>query len=91
VVAIFPPLAVEWRQMSNATYGLNHFSAADFIRLAHKYPVTWTVIHGPTPAGMRCPYQQSGYTVCPIPQAPGLPQDAGPAIRSRRSLIKPST
>lgn len=77
VVAIFPQLAQEWKQMSNATYGLNHFSAADLTRLAHEYPVTWAVIHGPAPAGMECPYQQRGYAVCQIPGAPGLPHGAG--------------
>jgi hypothetical protein len=73
VVAIFPNLAEEWKQMTNATYGLNHFDAQDFTRLAHEYPVTWTVIHGPAPAGMACPYRERGYAVCRIPGAPGLP------------------
>lgn len=71
-VSIFPGLAVEWKQMSDATYGLNHFTAADFTRLAQVYPVTWTVIHGPAPTGMQCPYQRQGYAVCKIPDAPGL-------------------
>jgi hypothetical protein len=67
VAAMFPYLAVEWKQMSDATHGLDHFSAQDFTRLARQYPVTWTVIHGPAPLGMDCPYQQSGYAVCTIP------------------------
>jgi hypothetical protein len=66
VVAIFPRLAEEWKQMSDSTYGLNHFSAQQFMRLARQYPVTWTVIHGSAPAGMECPYQQRGYAVCRI-------------------------
>jgi hypothetical protein len=69
VVAMFPDLADEWKNMSNATYGLNHFQAQDFIRLAAAYPVTWTVIHGPAPDGMTCPYDQRGYSVCQIPVA----------------------
>jgi hypothetical protein len=72
VVAIFPNLATEWKQMSNATYGLNNFDAEQFTRLAHQYPVTWTVIHGTAPSGMYCPYDQQGYAVCQIPLAPGL-------------------
>jgi hypothetical protein len=72
VVAIFPRLATEWSQMSSATEGLNRFDARDFTRLAHQYPVTWAVIHGPAPAGMDCPYQQRQYAVCKIPDAPGL-------------------
>ena len=51
---------------------MNHFTAADFTRLAHVYRVTRTVIHGPAPAGMDCPYQQQGYAVCKISDAPGL-------------------
>ncbi len=71
-VAIFPALAPEWKRMTDATYGLNHFTEADFLRLAREYPVSWTLIHGPAPAGMDCPYQQRGYTVCRIP----APQEA---------------
>ncbi len=80
-VAIFPKLAVEWKQMSDATYGLNHFTAADFTRLAHMYPVTWAVIHGPAPAGMECPYKQRGYAVCKILGAPGLAETPPTAPR----------
>jgi hypothetical protein len=65
VVSLFPDLAPEWKQMSDATYGLNHFTAADFTRLQREFPnVTWTVVHGATPAGLDCPYQQGGYAVC---------------------------
>ena len=71
-VAVFPNLAAEWKQMSDSTYGLNHFTAAEFTRLAQNYPVTWAVIHGAAPAGMDCPYQQRGYAVCRIPDAPGM-------------------
>ena len=71
-VAIFPKLDREWKQMSDATYGLNHFTAADFTRLAKAWPVTWAVIHGSAPVGMDCPYQQQGYAVCRISNAPGL-------------------
>jgi hypothetical protein len=76
-VAIFPALADEWKRETDATYGLNHFTAADFTRLAHEYPVTWAVIHGAAPAGINCPYERQGYVVCKIPDAPGL------AVQSR--------
>lgn len=81
VVAIFPKLADEWKQMSSATTGLNHFTAQDFTRLAHEYPVTWAVIHGSAPAGMDCPYQQNGYAVCRIPDALGLSAPVGEETR----------
>jgi hypothetical protein len=68
VVSLFPSLADEWKAMTNATYGLNHFNAADFRRLRSEYTaVSWTVIHGAAPADMHCPYQQRGYSVCQIP------------------------
>jgi hypothetical protein len=63
--SLFPTLADEWKQMSTATTGLNHFNQADFQRLKSEYPtVTWTVVHGSAPAGLSCPYQQQGYSVC---------------------------
>ncbi len=68
VVSLFPALAVEWKQMSNATYGLNHFSSAQFQSLKQEYPeVTWTVIHGDSPKGMNCPYHERAYSVCQMP------------------------
>jgi hypothetical protein len=68
VVSLFPALATEWKQMSDATYGLNHFSTAQFERLKDEYPeVTWTAIHGDAPAGMDCPYRQRSYSVCRMP------------------------
>jgi hypothetical protein len=67
VVSLFPALADEWKQMSNATYGLNHFQARDFLRLRGEYPaVSWAVVHGPAPKGIYCPYQEQGYAVCRI-------------------------
>jgi len=70
VVALFPNLATEWKQMSSATYGLNHFTESDFARLKQEYPVvSWTVVHGAAPAGLECPYQQKGYEVCKMPEA----------------------
>ncbi|UWZ83038.1 DUF6798 domain-containing protein [Occallatibacter riparius] len=68
--SLFPTLADEWKQMSTATTGLNHFTQADFQRLNTEYPaVTWTVVHGPALTGLNCPYQQQGYAVCRIPSA----------------------
>ena len=65
VVSLFPELAAEWKQMSDATEGLNHFGRTDFERLRKEYPqVSWTVIHGGAPQGMDCPYQSGGYAVC---------------------------
>jgi hypothetical protein len=73
--------------MSDATEGLNNFSAEQFTRLAHQYPVTWAVIHGAPPNGMVCPYNQQGYAVCQIPDAPGL-RDQGSALAAKVSTPK---
>jgi hypothetical protein len=78
VVSLFPALADEWKQMSSATYGLNHFSSAQFRQLQQEYPeVTWTVIHGDAPAGLSCPYRQRGYEVCRLPSREHPIQAAG--------------
>jgi hypothetical protein len=85
VVSLFPALAVEWKQMSNATYGLNHFQQADFERLQKEYPiVSWTVIHGSAPAGMNCPYQRRGYAVCRLGAAEHT--DPAEAMRDDRGF-----
>lgn len=66
--SLFPVLADEWKAMSEATTGLNHFSKQDFERLRAEYPtVNWTVVHGAAPAGLECPYARQGYAVCRIP------------------------
>lgn len=71
VVSLFPNLADEWKQMSNATYGLDHFTVQDFARLQQEYPVvSWTVIHGPAPLGLDCPYQNQGFAVCRLHAPP---------------------
>ena len=72
VVSLFPGLAAEWKQMSNSTYGLNHFKVDDFRQLREDYPaISWTVIHGAAPPAMQCPYQQQGYAVCQMPYVQG--------------------
>lgn len=94
VVTLFPNLATEWKQMSNATEGLNSFNAEQFTQLARQYPVTWTVIHGAAPDGMYCPYDQQGYAVCQIPQAPWLTDPvsslANAGSSSKADVTKPN-
>lgn len=67
-VVMFPALAGEWKQMSDATYDLNHFTPAQFQVLKKQYPdVSWTVIQGPPPTGMNCPYRQNPFSACKLP------------------------
>ena len=79
VVSLFPALAGEWKQMSTATTGLNHFSVDQFRHLHDEYPqVSWVVIHGADPAGLNCPYEKDDFAVCLMPAAdPGTPASAG--------------
>ncbi len=68
VVSLFPALADEWKQMSTATTGLNHFSIDQFRTLHRQYPqVSWVVMHGSAPPGMDCPYVRDGFSVCHMP------------------------
>ena len=70
VVAIFPFLAPEWKQMTNATYGLNQFTRERFLQLQRLYPeVDWTVVRGVPPSGLECPYNKDSFAVCRIPPA----------------------
>ena len=84
VVSLFPDLAVRWKDMSAATYGLNHFSITQFQGLKREYPaVTGTVIHGLAPAGMDCPYQQGGFSVCRMPESTVAAIDSQPGRANR--------
>lgn len=68
VVSLFPALADEWKHMTDATYGLNHFTQSNFKTLHAQYPqLSWTVIHGSAPAGMKCPHTEGQYAVCILP------------------------
>ncbi len=90
VVAIFPFLAPEWKQMTNATYGLDHFSLDRFHDLRNEYPdVSWTVIHGAAPAGLDCPYQKDSYNVCRMPEPDGRQSMGGgsPVVPSQPSSL----
>ena len=79
VVSLFPALAGEWKQMSTATTGLNHFSIDQFRNLHDEYPqVSWVVIHGTAPAGLNCPYVKDDFSVCHMPtEKPGTLASAG--------------
>jgi hypothetical protein len=71
-VSLFPALADSWKAMSTATTGLNSFSLSDFRRLQEEYPqVSWTIIRGPAPAGLECPFAQAPYEVCKLPKLTG--------------------
>jgi hypothetical protein len=68
VVAIFPPLAEQWRAQVQAQTGLSSFQLLpDFLRLKRDYGVTWLVLQQPGIPGLSCPYQNKAARVCRLP------------------------
>lgn len=65
-VAMFPPLADEWREQFQAQKNWQHFTRADFLRLQKKYYVGWTVLLAPQNFGFSCPYANRTVTVCRV-------------------------
>ena len=66
-VTMFPSLVGDWQQQQQAQRGFNHFTLADYQRLASQYPVTWAVVENPIP-GLDCPYRNDEVAVCHIPR-----------------------
>jgi Domain of unknown function (DUF6798) len=63
-VSLFPQLARDWNDESQAQHGWSQFRAADFRRLAQEYPVSWVVVQGPGAPGLVCPYSNMKLAVC---------------------------
>lgn len=68
VASLFPTVATDWKHQQDDLRGWNTFTIDDFKRLARKYPIQWVVIQNRIPAGLECPYQSRGISVCKIPQ-----------------------
>jgi hypothetical protein len=67
-VSLFPQLTADWVKQQEAQRGFEHFTLADFKRLASETPVTWVLVQRPPPIGMACPYRNNAVTVCRIPE-----------------------
>jgi hypothetical protein len=65
-VSLFPQLAGDWKSQIEAQNGWEKFDRRDFEHLAKLYPVTWILTRSPGPAGLACPYQSEGLSVCRI-------------------------
>jgi len=66
-VSLFPNMADEWKSEVAAQSGWDKFERCDFEHLATLYPVTWIVVtRSPGPAGLACPYEDGGLSVCRI-------------------------
>jgi hypothetical protein len=68
-VSLFPQLADTWKAHVLAQSGWDKFQAADFERLAKRYPVTWVITRAPGPAGLVCPYRNRELAVCRLQPA----------------------
>jgi hypothetical protein len=66
VVSMFPAVAPEWKRQVNAEAGWDHFSPADFHRLAQQYRVSWVVVELPQSAGLDCRYHNAAIAICHI-------------------------
>jgi hypothetical protein len=70
-VSLFPQLAPEWEREQAAQRGWDHFTLADYERLAREYPVRWVVVSRPAVPGLVCPYENAAVAVCRIPGEKG--------------------
>ena len=70
VVSLFPYLADSWHTQVKALAGWNDFRFTDYRRLAHEFGVGWVVIRREPVAGLSCPYQRGGISVCHIQVEP---------------------
>ena len=78
VAAVFPELAPEWYEQTNATAILGHsFSEAQTAAL-RKDGATWTVVRARPLMALQCPYHNARVAVCRL--SPGSPTLAGPAL-----------
>lgn len=64
--SMFPPLSVKWAEQIADQKNWKQFGKEDFARLRQKYGVSWVVVEQPGPAGLECPYENSGVRVCRV-------------------------
>jgi hypothetical protein len=82
-VSLFPQLAADWDDQVRAQTGWEHWNAADFQKVARRYPVTWIVTRG-QPAGFDCPYGSESVSICRIPESGTAPAAPRIALNSSR-------
>ena len=70
VASIFPQMAPEWKREQELTRGWNHYTAADFLALSTRSPVSWVMVEPRQSDGLECPFQNAAVSVCKLePQA----------------------
>jgi hypothetical protein len=64
--SMFPTLADEWLQQSQAQSGWDNFGQNDFERLRTTYGVSWIIVQRSAAPRMDCPYQNGVVKVCRV-------------------------
>lgn len=65
-VSMFPPLADEWYSQTQALKDWQHFSSADFQKIANRYGVNWIIFQRTQAVTLGCPYQNRTVSVCEL-------------------------
>src|SRR5205085_11007286 len=63
-VTMFPAIAETWSRQVAAQTGWKDFQIEDFRRLQRDFGVNWIVLEKPAAAGIACPYEKGGISVC---------------------------
>jgi len=71
-VSLFPQLAEDWKNQTQAETGWRNFQMQDFEKLATEFPITWILTRSPAPIGMACPYANRDVVVCRVGAPAGL-------------------
>jgi hypothetical protein len=74
-------MAPEWKREQDLTSGWNHYTAADFLALPARSPVSWVMVEPRQSDGLDCPFHNSAVSVCRLP-APSTAFLRTPPLRS---------
>jgi hypothetical protein len=67
VASIFPQMAPEWKREQELTSGWDHYTAADFLALPTRSPVSWVMVELRQSGGLDCPFHNTAVSVCRLP------------------------
>ena len=66
IASLFPPLAPQWAQWSDAEYGLNHLTDEQRKNRLRPFGVTWILLSPESKTSFPCPYRNAQIAVCRI-------------------------
>lgn len=81
VASIFPQMAPEWKREQELTSGWDQYTAADFLALTARSPVSWVMVEPRQSAGLDCPFHNTAVSVCRLP-SPSTAFLRSPLLRS---------